>query len=258
MIRISPILLVVLVTSCGAGNRTLGQQFTEAIGGSAVTLEMLPMPGDARQGLDSFWIGRTEVTWDLYDVFVYGLDRRDDDFGADAVTRPSKPYISMDRGFGHAGYPVISVSSHAAAAFCSWLSIKTGRRYRLPTIAEWRLACRRGRIDPAQLDRYAWYRDNAEFKTHPVATREPGARGLHDMYGNASEWCTGADGEPVTLGGSYRDELDGIGCVAGVASSVDWNRSDPQIPRSIWWLADAGFVGFRVVCEPARVNGGRP
>ena len=46
----------------------------------------------------------------------------------DAIARPSKPYISMDRGFGHAGYPAISMSYHAASAFCAWLSARTAHR----------------------------------------------------------------------------------------------------------------------------------
>ena len=54
---------------------------------------------------EPFWIAKTEMTWDLYDIFVYGLDQpeRTDESGVDAITRPSKPYIAMDRGFGKAG-----------------------------------------------------------------------------------------------------------------------------------------------------------
>ncbi len=261
MTRNSPILLMLLVTSCGGENRTaslpaesvLYAQFTEIIGGTAVAFDMMPVPGDVDSGIKPFWISRTEVTWDAYDSFLYGLDVPGAEApDADAVTRPSKPYISMDRGFGHAGYPVISVSSHAAAAFCTWLTLKTGRRYRLPTEAQWRHACELGRVDAAEVDHHAWHRGNADFKTHAVATKSPGRRGLHDMCGNASEWSIGADGEPVTLGGSFRDDLDGLGCAARVPPTAAWNQSDPQIPRSIWWLADAGFVGFRVVCEHDR------
>ncbi len=256
MRRTIPILLVVFVTSCAESHRIASPaayaQFIETIDGTAVAFDMIPVPGDPVLGVEPFWIGRTEVTWDAYDVFVYGFDgpagaARTD---ADAVTRPSKPYISMDRGFGHAGYAVISVSNRGAMAFCVWLSHKTGRRYRLPTEAQWRFACSLGQVPPAEIGRYAWYRGNADFKTHAVGTREADAGGLHDMHGNASEWCTGADGRPVTLGGSYRDDMEGLGCAARVRPSAAWNQSDPQIPRSVWWLADAGFVGFRVVCEP--------
>ena len=76
------------------------------------------------------------------------------------------------------------------------------------------------------------------------------------MHGNASEWCTGGDGEPVSLGGSYRDGPGGVGCAARQPPSKAWNASDPQLPKSVWWLADAGFVGFRVVCEWKDEGGG--
>ena len=107
MAKIIPILVVVFVTGCGGSHRIASPpasvayaQFTETIDGTAVQFDMMPVPGDAGRGIEPYWIGRTEVTWDAYDVFVFGFDEPGDD---DAVTRPSKPYISMDRGFGHAG-----------------------------------------------------------------------------------------------------------------------------------------------------------
>ncbi len=225
-------------------------QFTETIEGTAVSFDMMPVAPSVTTGIAPFWIGRTEVTWDAYDVFIYGLDQAPETGQADAVTRPSKPYISMDRGFGHAGWPVISVSYRGAEAFCAWLSQKTGRRYRLPTEREWRHACERGDIDPAQLGEHAWYRENSDFQTHPVGTRKGDRYGLQDLFGNALEWATGDDGAPVTLGGCYRDSAADVGCGARVLPTPAWNQSDPQIPKSIWWLADGGFVGFRVLCEP--------
>lgn len=217
-------------------------QFTQPIAGTAVDLEMVRVGG--------LWFGRTEVTWDAYDVFVFGFDRPPGEAeGADALTRPSKPYISMDRGFGHAGYPAISMSFRGAEAFCEWLTVTTGRRYRLPTVEEWRAACALPDVGEAQIGRFAWHRGNAGGKTHPVATLAPDPAGLHDMAGNAAEWCRGENGDPVVLGGCYRDAAEGVGCGASARPSKDWNRSDPQIPKSAWWLADGGFVGFRVVCE---------
>jgi formylglycine-generating enzyme required for sulfatase activity len=223
------------------------EQFTETIGGTAVSFVMKPVPGrrtGAEDGIEPFWIGETEVTWNAYDVFLFGLDEPDPaaESGADALARPSKPYISMD----------------GASAFCAWLSARTGRAYRLPTEHEWRHACRLGAVDAARLGPHAWYRDNADFKTHPVATSAPDALGLYDMSGNASEWCTGADGRPVTVGGSYRDPAGAVGCAARAEPTDAWNASDPQFPKSVWWLADAGFVGFRVVCAPPQNPGAEP
>ena len=238
-------------------------QVTQQIAGTPVSIDMMPVPPgrSSTGGIDAevgpLWISRTEVTWDAYDAFVFGLDEpQSDSSGADAVARPSKPYLLMDRGFGHAGYPAISMSYHGAQSFCQWLSRKTSRRYRLPTELEWRYACERGRVDPSALETHAWFSGNAGFRTHPVAAKRLDAAGLYDMYGNASEWCMGVDGDPLTLGGSYLDEASNLGCAARVPPSQRWNESDPQLPKSIWWLADAGFVGFRIVCDGPIPEGG--
>ena len=242
------------------------EPFTQLVDGTALSFAMIPfntrpalIEGGERRvtSPEPFWIAKTELTWDLYDTFVFGLDQSGtpDESAVDAVTRPSKPYIAMDRGFGKSGYPVISVSYHGAEMFCEWLSKKTGRTYRLPTEAEWSLACAIGDICPGGLDDHAWHKGNSDFKTHPVGTKKPDALGLHDMYGNASEWCSGGDDEPVTMGGSYRDSAQEIGCTMRVEPSDAWNASDPQIPKSVWWLADGGFVGFRIVCIPQEDEG---
>ena len=51
------------------------------------------------------------------------------------------------------------------------------------------------------------------------------------------------------------DRPEKLGCSGRVLPSEDWNASDPQIPKSVWWLADGGFVGFRVVCLSERDEG---
>ncbi|MHC4306880.1 MAG: formylglycine-generating enzyme family protein, partial [Planctomycetota bacterium] len=129
---------------------------------------------------------------------------------------------------------------------------------RLPTELEWRYVCSLGAIVADRIDDYAWHKGNADFKTHPVGAKTPDALGLGDVWGNASEWCTGTDGEPVTLGGSYRDTAEAVGCAARVPPTAAWNARDPQFPKSIWWLADAGFVGFRIVCVPQQSPGDEP
>lgn len=210
-----------------------------------------------------FWIAKTEITWDLYDVFVYKLDQPQESQPGktDAITRPSKPYISMDRGFGHAGYPAISMSYEGAKQFCRWLSEKTGHTYRLPTESEWEYVCRAGSDttyafgdSPDKLDQYAWYQDNSDHKTHEVGSKAPSPWGTHDMHGNAAEWCTGMNGKPITRGGSYTDSPDKLACDSRLPPSWKWNASDPQIPQSKWWLADCTFVGFRIIRVPMEVS----
>ncbi|MGA4579559.1 SUMF1/EgtB/PvdO family nonheme iron enzyme [Limisphaera sp. VF-2] len=197
---------------------------------------------------------------------------------ADAVARPSKPYTEMSFGMGKDGYPAISMTHHAANKYCQWLSAKTGHFYRLPTEAEWEYACRAGTTtaysfgdDVTLLDQYAWYEDNSDFKYQKVGRKKPNPWGLYDMHGNVAEWCLDqyepyekllAPGTEVlvnpwnratrpyphvTRGGSYDDPPWRLRSAARRPSDRSWKMRDPQLPKSIWWLTDAPFVGFRIV-----------
>ncbi len=224
--------------------------YREDVKGTTLFLTLVPVV--PKDGSKPFYIATVETSWDLYDTFLFGFDQQQPSGStpeADAVTRPSKPYISMDRGFGHACYPVISCSYLGAKKFCEWLSIKTGKPYRLPTVKEWQSACELASVPKEQLKDFAWFKENSEGKTHGVGTTKSDALGCFDLYGNASEWCTSEEGKGVTLGGMFKDPADAIGCSSVVPYSASWNASDPQYPKSKWWLADGGFVGFRVVCE---------
>ncbi len=99
--------------------------------------------------------------------------------------------------------PVERVTWDEAVRFCQKLSSATGKKYRLPTEAEWEYACRAGSTstycygdEEASLQRYAWFEDNGRRQTHAVGSRKPNAWGVCDMHGNVWEWCSdwyGAD-----------------------------------------------------------------
>lgn len=223
--------------------------FTQAIAGTTLSIDFVPVTlADGR----SLWMSRTEIPWEVLDVCVYGFDQVDgksESAKADAITRPTKPYIATDRGFGHAGWPANSVSFQNAKTFCDWLSAKCGGAYRLPREAEWIEACVRSGVTAASAPDHAWFEGNSGGTTHRVGSKRADAQGVHDLWGNLAEWCVLPDGSGAVFGGSYRDAAADIGCAARQADSPRWNQSDPQMPKSIWWLADAGWIGFRVVCD---------
>lgn len=237
-------------TQPAAATPKIGEPFTESIPGTLVTFEMVPVKAE---GMKPFWIGKTELTWDAFDVWQLSMDlsEKDRTAGVDATARPSKPYGAPDRGFGHQGYPALSMTHQSAQAYCKWLSAKTGKKYRLPTVAEWQAAYRAGDDGkPRKLSEVAWYWDNANDKTHPVAKLAPNKLGIYDMLGNAAELATAADGSGVICGGSYADEEDDVRGDAVKKYSPNWQLADPQVPKSKWWLSDGPFVGFRLLCEP--------
>jgi formylglycine-generating enzyme required for sulfatase activity len=98
--------------------------------------------------------------------------------------------------FKGANRPVETVSWYEAVEFCTKLSEKTGKTYRLPSEAEWEYACRAGSKtkyyfgdSDSQLGQYAWYSSNSNDQTHPIGEKQPNAWGLYDMHGNVCEWC---------------------------------------------------------------------
>ncbi|MFZ4574876.1 MAG: formylglycine-generating enzyme family protein [Phycisphaerales bacterium] len=244
-----------------------GERVSEALEGTTLSIEMAAVPGGVLKKADEFdasktveveikplWFASTELTWDVYDVFAFGLDQPETEGGsADATTRPSKPYLPADRGFGHAGYPAISITFNAAKEFCKWLSEKTGRKYRLATRDEWEYACLAGAEqgpEAAALGEFAWSKGNSPESTRPVAKKKANAWGLHDMLGNVGEWVVNADGKGRLAGGSYLTPAEELKAGLMEKQNAEWNKRDPQMPKSKWWLSDGPFAGFRIVCEP--------
>ena len=134
-----------------------------------------------RVTVDSYYIGRFEVTQALWTA-VMGEN-------------PSKFGDRSSELGGGDSLPVENVTWEEAQRFTIALSQLTGRRFRLPTEAEWEFAARGGSKYPfagcerGQLDKYCWYCVNSERTTHPVGRLLPNAMGLYDMSGNVAEWC---------------------------------------------------------------------
>ena len=227
-----------------------------------------------------------ETTWDEYDEFwrTRPPGQKEDvepatPKNADAVTHPTKPYSDETWMHGREKHPVLGITYHSAMQYCRWLSLKTGKTYRLPTEAEWEYACRAGTKtayyfgdDPKQLGDYAWFDPNSNGDSQEVCTKKPNAWGLYDMLGNVDEYCLDRYQkdyystlsldkptlQPVNLpgperfghvarGGSWADDPPQCRSAARLASDKKWIKLDPQRPQSIWWLTSADFVGFRIV-----------
>ena len=239
--------------------------------------------------ISPFWMGQCEVTWNEYELFMFpDYEKQKSSAGgtytngvSDAVARPTKPYVEMSFGMGKDGYPAISMTQHAANKYCQWLSAKTGEFFRLPTEAEWEYACRAGTTtaysfgdDASKLGDYAWFEKNSDFKYQKVGRKKPNPWGLYDMHGNVAEWCLDqyqsnyapvsgdASLDPwtrsvkpypqVARGGSWDEPQESLRSAARRASEKSWKAQDPQLPKSIWYLTDAQFMGFRLV-RPLKV-----
>jgi formylglycine-generating enzyme required for sulfatase activity len=278
-------------------------QYTETLPETGVSFEMVLVPaGEFLMGsspteagrredegpqhrvfIDSLWVGKFEVTWDLFELFL--AENRDvfsslpDDKRklVDAVTRPTPPFEDPALGMGRSGYPVVNVSPYAALTFCKWLTALTGRFYRLPTEAEWEYVCRAGSEsaysfgnDPAMLNEYAVYFENSDGQYASVGSKKPNSWGIYDLHGNVAEWTldhyaadyysTHTDkvvrspwNRPVALydrvyrGGSWDDDPEDLRSAARKKSGMFLQKDDPQVPKSFWWYTNSSHIGFRLV-----------
>ena len=224
-----------------------------------------------------FWMGAFEVSRDEFDVFFHD-NNTSENSTVDAITRPSPQYIDFSLGMGkEGGYPVNSLSQYAALMYCRWLYNKTSIFYRLPSEAEWEYACRAGSTttyffgnDEADLEKYAWYKNNSDNKFHQAGLKLPNAWGLYDILGNLCEWTLDHYDEKrllnwkentdsvfvsynkarypkVLRGGGFQDEAGQLRSANRFQSDPSLNRRDPQIPKSKWWLTDAPAIGFRII-----------
>jgi cytochrome c nitrite reductase small subunit len=290
------------------------EDYTETIPGSGVRFEMVAVDGGefgmgspedeslrrSDEGpqknvrVSSYWIGKIEVSWREFEAYyaeTVTREKNESGVKSDAITGPTPPYGSPDQGWGRGSRPAITMTHYAAQKYCEWLSMRTGREYRLPTEAEWEFAVRGGTTGPfffepvveesffsrlfgAGLDeelvgQYAWFQANSSRKSHPPFENQPNPLGIQNMLGNVKEFCsdwydpealqkladnaidpTGPEAgtEYVIRGGSFSSGVEDLRSAARDQTQHDrWMRTDPQLPKSVWWYSDNKEVGFRVV-----------
>lgn len=194
----------------------------------------------------SFALGRFEVTFDEYDAFAKGTGRP----------------LPSDQGWGRGRRPVINVSWEDAQAYAKWLSEQTGKKYRLPTEAEWEYAAR------AKTETRYWWSDEIgkgsancdgcgsqwdNKQTAPVGSFKANIFGLHDTAGNVWEWVEDCwhdhyNGAP-TEGRAWIGENNGQ-CGQRVFRGGSWNFPPVYLRSSFRHRYHAGLrddnVGFRL------------
>jgi len=160
-----------------------------------------------------------------------------------------------------ADLPVENVTWFDVQTFLERLNRKTGKRFRLPSEAEWEYAARGGTTtvysfgnDASRLDAFGWFGDNAGLSSHPVGVKRPNPFGLYDMHGNVWEWVQDCWAE--TYDAAPRDgsaAAESAGCMrvfrgGGWDSSAAGSRS---ARRERGAPGDAReWLGFRLALTP--------
>ena len=271
-----------------AALRDTPPSFQDELRGGGLAPEMVVIPaGRFRMGCDR---GETGCTGERYPprevVFAapFAMSKHEitfDDYDRLLGTKPKRHGEADDQGWGRGRRPVINVTWDEAVAYAAWLSAQTGRRYRLPSEAEWEYAARagtttkwpwgdrfqRGRANCADCGAGRWQGK----RTAPVGSFPPNPWGLHDMHGNVCEMLldclhlhyrdapTDGSAQPVRgsgrlrgLGGVGRRSADGA-CAFRIARGGSWNW--PPVASSKRNLIIRGHYGALFGIRVVRVLG---
>jgi formylglycine-generating enzyme required for sulfatase activity len=233
-----------------------------------------------------FYLGACEVTKGQFRQFVdmthYKTDAERHLKGGWGYTGKqfvqSRAFTWRDCGVDQSdNFPVVNVSWNDAVRFCGWLSHKEGKKYRLPTEAEWEYACRAGTVgryyngnDPEMLTQIGNVRDAAAIQelatrkdgvnssdawafTSPVGQFRPNNFGLYDMLGNAQEWCHDWWNESYYRESPASDPTGSPNGQFRVTRGGGW--SDGAVYRRAAQRGRAApthrstHIGFRIACE---------